>query len=59
MPIVDCGEAVIEVDGTFVVDDAGVCLGVVFVFVDRCAVAAATSVAARQHARSVRAMCRD
>ena len=58
MPSVDFGEAVIELDGAFVVDDAGVCVGVGLVVVDRWAVVAATSAAARQHARSVRAMCR-
>lgn len=59
MPIVDCGEAVIDVDGAFVVDDTGVCVGVGPVFVARWAVAAATSVAARQHTRSVRDMSRE
>ena len=59
MPIVDSGETVIELDGACVVDDAAEGVGVEAAFVDRCAVAPAISMAAKQHTLFVRTMSLD
>ena len=67
MPIVDSGDAVIDDDGAFddddgksvIDDDASMDVGVGLVFVIRCDFTPATSMAARQHARAVRAMFRN
>ena len=59
MPIVDSGEAVIELNGACVVDDAAVDVGAEAAFVDCCAVAPARRMDAKQHTLFVRTMLPD